>query len=103
MRFEAIRFEPVAGPYAGENCNGVRITIDDRDAIDTPTLGIALAASLHHLYPHRFTLERILGNLGSRASLEAIRAGTPPSSIAAAWHDELAAYLARRAAFLLYE
>ncbi|MBS0344905.1 MAG: DUF1343 domain-containing protein [Proteobacteria bacterium] len=103
VRFGATRFQPVAGPYAGENCNGVRIIVDDRDAVDMPTLGIALAASLHRLDPRHFTLERILGNLGSRATLEAIRAGTPPAAIAAAWHDELTTYLARRAAFLLYE
>lgn len=103
VHFNATRFQPVAGPYAGETCQGVRIVIDDRDAIDTPTLGIALAASLHRLYPRHFTLDRILGNLGSRASLDAIRAGTPPSAIAASWRDGLAAYLARRAAFLLYE
>lgn len=103
VHFNALRFQPVAGPYAGENCNGIRILIDDRDAIDTPTLGIALAASLHRLYPRHFTLDKILGNLGSRATLDAIRGGTPPATIATTWHDELTAYLARRAAFLLYE
>ncbi|MBS0368204.1 MAG: DUF1343 domain-containing protein [Proteobacteria bacterium] len=103
VHFRATRFQPVAGPYAGETCQGVRILIDDRDAIDTPTLGIALAASLHRLYPNHFTLERILGNLGNRASLDAIRADTPPSAIAAAGQDALSAYLVRRAAFLLYE
>lgn len=103
VRFSATRFQPVAGPYAGENCNGVQIIVDDHDAIDMPTLGIALAVSLHRLNPGHFTLERILGNLGSRATLEAIRDGTPPAAIAATWHDELTIYLARRAAFLLYE
>jgi uncharacterized protein YbbC (DUF1343 family) len=103
LHFSATRFQPVAGPYAGETCQGVRILIDDRDAIDTPTLGIALAASLHRLYPSHFTLERILGNLGSRATLDAIRAGTPPSAITAAGQDALSAYRVRRAAFLLYE
>ncbi|WP_254050866.1 exo-beta-N-acetylmuramidase NamZ domain-containing protein [Zoogloea sp. LCSB751] len=102
VHFSATRFQPVAGPYAGETCNGVRVIVDDRDAIDTPALGIALAASLHRLHPRHFTLNRILGNLGSQASLDAIRAGTPPSAIVAAWHDAQAAYLARRAAFLLY-
>jgi len=103
VHFRATRFQPVAGPYAGETCQGVRILIDDRDAIDTPTLGIALAASLHRLYPRHFTLDRILGNLGNRASLDAIRAGTPPSAIAAAGQDALSSYLTRRATFLLYE
>ncbi|MBS0354469.1 MAG: DUF1343 domain-containing protein [Proteobacteria bacterium] len=101
--FRATRFQPVAGPYSDETCQGVRVIIDDRDAIDTPTLGIALAASLYRLYPSHFTLDRILGNLGNRASLDAIRAGTPPSAIAAAGQDALSSYLVRRAAFLLYE
>ncbi|MBI2306865.1 MAG: DUF1343 domain-containing protein [Rhodocyclales bacterium] len=102
VRFVPAEFVPVAARHAGEHCHGVRIELVDRDALDAPALGVALAATLHRLYPQHFSLDKILGNLGSQATLDAIRAGQAPAGIAAGWAAALAEFRARAHPFLLY-
>lgn len=102
VHFTPASFTPVADRYAGQSCHGVRITITDRDALDTPALGVALAAALHRLYPQHFTLDRTLGSIGNQATLTAIRAGEAPQVIASGWKTALDAYRGRRERYLIY-
>jgi len=102
VRFIAAEFTPAAASYAGELCRGVRIEVVDRAALDTPALGLALAATLSRLYPDRFTLDKTLGAIGSQATLDAVRAGTPMARIVAGWQGGVEAFAARRAPYLLY-
>lgn len=103
VRFAPAEFEPAVSRYAGEHCHGVRIRVTDRDALDAPVLGVALAATLYRLYPGHFSLDKLLGNLGSRATLEAIRAGRGVNEIAAAWRPALEEFRSRRKPYLLYD
>jgi uncharacterized protein YbbC (DUF1343 family)/CubicO group peptidase (beta-lactamase class C family) len=100
--FSAAEFTPGSAIYAGERCHGVRIQVLDRDALDTPALGLALAATLARLYPDHFSLDKTLGAIGNQATLDALRAGMPPTHIVAGWKDDLEGFRARRAAYLLY-
>ena len=102
VRFSPAEFTPQASVYRGKNCQGVRLTVTDRDALDSPALGIEIAAALQHLYPNDFRLDSTLGSIGSASVLAAIRAGDDPRAIAAGWQPELEAFLARRARYLLY-
>lgn len=102
VRFTAAEFEPVVGPYAGERCRGVRLQVSDRDALDTPALGAALAQTLHRLYPQRFSLDKTLDSIGSQTTLDAIRAGTPLQEIVEDWRGVVGAFVLRRAPYLLY-
>lgn len=95
-------FTPQAGRYVGQACQGVRFVVSDRAALDSPALGLALAASLSRLYPQHFSLARTLGDVGNQTALDAIRAGRPPASIVADWDDSLTRFRARRAPYLLY-
>lgn len=103
VHFVAADFTPVTSRYAGEICHGVRIEVTDRDALDTPALGLALAATLYRLYPQHFSLNKILGSLGNQASLDALRAGVAPREIIAGWREAIGAFQARRAPYLLYD
>lgn len=103
VRFVAAEFRPVVGPYAGEHCRGVRLQVSDRDALDTPALGVALAQTLHRLYPQRFSLDKTLGSIGSQATLDAIRAGKPLQEIVEDWRGIVGAFVVRRAPYLLYQ
>ncbi|MFZ5959317.1 exo-beta-N-acetylmuramidase NamZ domain-containing protein [Pseudomonas knackmussii] len=100
--FSAVTFTPDSGPYHGQTCRGVRISVSDRNALDSPALGVELAAALHRLYPDRFRLDETLGGIGSASVVASIRAGADPRAIAAGWQGELDAFQARRARFLLY-
>lgn len=100
--FSPVSFRPDSGPYRGQTCQGVRITLSDRNTLDSPALGVELAAALHRLYPKAFRLDETLGGIGSAAVVAAIRSGADPQAIVARWQDDLGAFRARRARFLLY-
>jgi len=102
VQFTPAEFTPLSERFQGQPCHGVRIAVTDRDRLDSPLLGVELASALQRLYPNDFRLERTLGNIGSRAVLEALRAGTDPHTIAASWQADLEAFRTRRARCLLY-
>lgn len=102
VRFEAAQFTPGDNRYARQACGGVRIHLINRQALDAPLLGIELAHALHALYPAQFQLDRTLASIGSRSTLEAIRAGDDPHRTAAAWQEPLARFRRLREKYLLY-
>ncbi|WP_018606100.1 exo-beta-N-acetylmuramidase NamZ domain-containing protein [Uliginosibacterium gangwonense] len=103
VRFAVVEFEPVVSPYAGKRCYGVQLQVSDRDTLDTPALSLALATTLHHLYPQHFLLANTLGSIGNRATLDAMRANVSVREIVDDWHRSIDAFVTRRAPYLLYD
>jgi uncharacterized protein YbbC (DUF1343 family) len=89
-------------PFHGETINAVRITVTDRYALNSLELGIEILSALHGLYPTQFQLEKALRLIGNRATLDAIKRGDDPRSIASSWSPKVALYLEARAPYLLY-
>jgi len=102
VRFQSADFTPSADAYAGRSCHGVRISLDDRLALDSPALGIELIAALHHLYGRDFKIDATLSMAGSRRTLEAIKSDIDPKQIVAQWQPELENFRILRARYLLY-
>jgi uncharacterized protein YbbC (DUF1343 family) len=102
VRFEPAHFTPSADPYANQLCHGVRIALEDRQALDSPLLGIELIAALHWLYPDKFALDSTRSMVGSSLVLDRIRSGEDPISIARRWQPTLAAFRMLRARYVLY-
>ncbi len=102
VSFTSASFTPASGTHSGKRCEGVRIHLVDRDALDAPALGIELIAALHRLYPSSFRLADTLGMIGSRAILGALRRGEDPRAIRAGWQPDLESFLQRRTRYLLY-
>jgi uncharacterized protein YbbC (DUF1343 family)/CubicO group peptidase (beta-lactamase class C family) len=108
VRFESIRFTPVANVYARQPCQGVRVILVDRESLETSRLGIELAAALQRMSPQDFGLEQTLGSIGSQAVIDALRAGRPPEEIVADWQTSptssasFTAFRAVRQKYLLY-
>ena len=102
ITFQPADFTPSADIYAGRNCHGVRISLDDRLALDSPALGIELIAALHHLYRDDFRIDATLSMIGSRRTLEEIKSGVDPKQIVADWQPELDNFRILRARYLLY-
>jgi uncharacterized protein YbbC (DUF1343 family) len=102
VRIEATTFTPREWVYPGQSCGGIRLSLTDRNRLDSPLLGLELMAALWKLYGSQFQIDRTLGLLGSRASLEAVKAGGDPRVIAASWAPGLDDYLQRRRKHLLY-
>ena len=102
VRFDATTFTPAGSAYAGEPCEGVRLSVIDRDRLDTPLLGVELIAALRRLFGERFAIDRTLGLVGSRALLEALKTGADPRDIAGSWRPALEAFRLIREKYLLY-
>jgi len=106
VRFEATRFAVAEDashyPYHGQTIEGVRLTVTDRAALDSPELGIEVLSALHHLYPAQFKLDKAAGLVANAETMAALERGDDPKAIAAGWAAGLDAFKARRAKYLLY-
>ena len=102
VAFEAVTFVPAAAPYRGQRCQGVRLRVVDRNALDSPALGVELASALTRLYPGHFQLGNTLGMVGSRQVLQALKCNEDPREIERHYRPGLQAFLRLRAKYLLY-
>jgi uncharacterized protein YbbC (DUF1343 family) len=89
-------------PGHGLAINGIAFTVTDRDAFDSPELGIELLSALHHLYPTRFQLEKAQTLVASINTMQSLANNEDPRTIAAAWTAELTQFRHRRQPYLLY-
>ena len=103
VRFVPVAFTPSSSNFAGERCEGVNLIVQDRNTLDSPELGVELAAALHRLYPQYFKLEKMADLLVSQAVYEAISAGEDPRRIAQDWQEPLQKFLRMREKYLLYK
>lgn len=102
VRFEAASFTPREWAFAGQKCEGVRISLADRNRLDSPLLGLELMAALWRLHGERFQIDRTLGMIGSRASLAEVKAQADPRDIARSWAPALDQFREQRQRHLLY-
>jgi uncharacterized protein YbbC (DUF1343 family) len=103
VRFVPVSFTPAKPyPYAGEVCHGINLIVNDRLALDSPELGLEIAAALHRLNSDQFQLQKMNTLLANRAVLADLQSGEDPRTIAAATQPARAAFEAARRAALLY-
>jgi uncharacterized protein YbbC (DUF1343 family) len=102
VRFDPAVFTPTASKFANQECEGVRITVVDRDRLDVVNIGIAGALALHEMYADDFGLRRFKGLLKHPATQAAIRANRPLTEIRKLWEPQLSEFRSDRLRFLLY-
>jgi uncharacterized protein YbbC (DUF1343 family) len=102
IRFLPVDFTPSQGRFAGEVCRGVQLFLLDREALDSPQMGVEIAAALYKLFPGDFQIDKTLPLVGARWVLDAIKAGQDPRRIAYRWEEPLEHFLKLRAKYLLY-
>ncbi|WP_026443799.1 exo-beta-N-acetylmuramidase NamZ domain-containing protein [Pseudacidobacterium ailaaui] len=103
VRFVPVLFTPQKPyPYGDELCQGVRILLTSRDVLDSPELGIEIAAALHKLYPEQYRIDRIQTLLANQHVFEMLRQGSDPQHIAEDWRASLQQFESRRKQALLY-
>jgi len=103
VRFVPVNFTPTDAKYAGQLCRGVNIIVLERNSLDSPELGIELAAALKKLYPQQFHMEKMIDILANQAVYDAIVREADPQRIAADWQDELRKFLELRQKYLIYK
>jgi uncharacterized protein YbbC (DUF1343 family) len=102
VAFEAKSFTPKTGPYAGEKCGGVGLTVTKREGFRSMSMGMEIAQALHKLYPQQFQISKMITLLGSQSTVERLERADDPKAIEAGWDVELAKFQAMRAKYLIY-
>jgi uncharacterized protein YbbC (DUF1343 family)/CubicO group peptidase (beta-lactamase class C family) len=102
VRFIPVDFTPASNKFAGEACHGVQIVLIDRQALDTPEMGVEIAAALYSLFPDQFQIDKTLPLIGARSVVDQIKAGIDPRRIEYNWQAALQQFLRMRGKYLLY-
>ena len=103
VRFLPLDFTPRENRFSGKVCHGVQIILLDRQALDSPELGVELATALYKLFPVDFQLDKTLALVGSRSVLQSIRMGRDPRRLAYDWQQNGLEHFRRtRERYLLY-
>lgn len=102
VRFIPMDFIPTDAKFKGELCHGVSIQLLDREALDSPALGVELSSALYKLFPGKFDIDKTLSLTGSRQVIDNIKSGQDPRGIALGWGEELQSFLKIRKRYLLY-
>jgi uncharacterized protein YbbC (DUF1343 family)/CubicO group peptidase (beta-lactamase class C family) len=103
VRFVPVNFTPSSGPYSGQSCGGVNLIVTDRNLLDSPELGLELAAALKALFPNNWKMEPLKELLVSQKVYDALEHGDDPRNIAQSWQPDLQKFRDLRAKYLLYK
>jgi uncharacterized protein YbbC (DUF1343 family) len=112
--FRPVSFEPAFNKWAGDMCGGVQIHVRDRERFEPFITGIAALSALRSLYPdlfrwrnppYEYEFEKMPIEIlcGCRAIPDMIDRGVRWERIRLSWQDELADFVRRREAYLMYE
>jgi uncharacterized protein YbbC (DUF1343 family)/CubicO group peptidase (beta-lactamase class C family) len=103
IRFYPTRLTPAESNLKGQTVQGVKFSITNRDEFHATRLGLEVAAALQKLYPGKidFMVNRKL--IANPAVIAALAAGDDPRVIMDKGADQLEAFLARRAKFVIYK
>jgi uncharacterized protein YbbC (DUF1343 family) len=102
VSFSAQSFTPKTGPYAGQECHGVALTVTHRDNFKSMLMGLEIAEALHRLHSREFQIAKMIGLLGSQSTVERLERGDSPEDIEAGWAGELEKFRAMRSKYLIY-
>jgi uncharacterized protein YbbC (DUF1343 family)/CubicO group peptidase (beta-lactamase class C family) len=102
VEFQPAAFTPDGSRFKGQVCYGVRISLTDRQALDSGILGIEIISALYRFYPQDFEIEKTLSLIGSRPVLQAVKDGQDPKSISPLWQASLDQFRLLRSKYLLY-
>lgn len=103
IRFLPVEFTPKAPyPYAGKLCQGVGFVILNRNVLNSPELGIEIAAMLYKMYPNQYQIKKINHLLDNQTTMNMLLDHVDPDTIAESWQAGIDAFLAQRKPYLLY-
>ncbi len=107
--FRPVFFQPTAGKYAGETCQGIQVHVVDRGLFEPVRTGFTALDAVRRLWPSNFAwriprggihnFDRLAGTDRIRLELDA---GTPVDKLMAAWGDDLESFRQMRQRYLLY-
>jgi uncharacterized protein YbbC (DUF1343 family) len=102
IRFEGTRYTPTASVWAGQPLGGVRLIVTDRELLRPVSMGLTLARELQERYPAQFRPAAIQNLLVNRQTMWSLLRREPLSRVLAWAESDRAAFLQRRASYLMY-
>ena len=111
IAFTAISFTPRStkavttdSKFEGSRCEGVLLSVTDRNLFRPVKTGICLLNALQMLFPGQFMMKarRLDELIGARFVRRAILRGDSPIEIAERWKDDEKEFVLRRKKYLLY-
>jgi uncharacterized protein YbbC (DUF1343 family) len=105
VAFRENYFTPTFSKFTGQTIGGVQLSVTDRRAFDPIRTAVAMLVTLKQVYPAGFAWrpDKWIDNLtGSDYVRTSIDAGLDTDDIVAGWQDELTAFRALRARYLIY-
>ena len=102
VAFEPVTFIPESYIFAGEKCQGLRLTITDRKQLQSVRLGLEIAIQLKRLFGQSWKIEPYIRLLGSQKVFEAVQAGKSYEEVERLFQKDLEEFKARRCRYLLY-
>ncbi|MBM3787243.1 MAG: DUF1343 domain-containing protein [Acidobacteria bacterium] len=103
LRVHATRFTPSESNLKGKTVQGVRFVVTNRDEFHAARLGLELAAALQKLYPGKIDFQTNWKLIAHPGTIQALAAGEDPRVIVDRQVEELEAFRARRAKYLIYK
>ncbi len=103
VRVYPTRFRPTASNFSGRMIQGVRFVITDRNAFDSTRFGLELGYALEKLYPGKIPWDTNRFLIGNHDVIAAGKAAVDPRTTVQKMEDSVAAFVKRRAKYLLYE
>ena len=102
VRVYPTKFRPTASNFAGQEIDGVRFVITDRERFDSTRFGITLANALNVLFPNKMDLDRCRWLIGNSEVLGELKSGDDASTIWNRSEKQTEEFVERRKAYLLY-
>jgi uncharacterized protein YbbC (DUF1343 family) len=113
VTFERVKFIPgsqkvtiQSGLYTGQECNGIRIVIHDREKYRIGITGAVMLGTIGQMYPHHFKWTNpaaIDALFGDRLFRMMIEAGEKFTTLTPLWIAEMTQYQIIRQKYLLYD
>ena len=103
LAFTAIEFTPDASKFKGERCEGVHITVTDRESLRPVEAGLAIVWTLNRLHPRGFDLGKTDTRLISAKTWQALVAAADWRGIADLWAADVESFRKQRQPYLLYQ
>ena len=107
VQFSTISFVPTAigHPYAGQRCNGIRISCSEQTPAQTLSVAaLSLAQAIYQTHANRYRADAgFHGMIGDATIWKRITVGgVTPAAIVSEWQEGLRVFAERRRPFLLY-
>jgi len=102
VNFTPIKFSPEEHKYSNELCEGIYITITDREKLEPVKLGFIIIITLYKMYPEEFDINKLWHITRSKGLIQEIKNDSSIAELIRYWNNDLDIFRNKRGKYLLY-